>query len=307
MELRQIEYFLAVVERGSITAAAGALHVAQPSLSHAIKQLESDLGAQLLHRMPRGVRLTPAGEAFARQARRMVRELETSRAVVKAVSGLVAGRLDLMTLPGVLLDPLAAAIGRFRALHPRVRVRVSSTEHPAEVHEAVRSGAVELGLTDRVDPTERDLTGDLVTEQELVLALPPGSAPPQHGTVRVQDLLEIDLVTGVRDMVVDMLTQAGLDGAARFTPVVETELRGSSVYLVLAGAGAAVLPRTLAELGRPHGVVIAAFDPPQRRRSYVLRRAGPLSPAAQAMHDLLVGTRRRTTGADSQVAGPVRT
>ncbi|MCZ9345681.1 LysR family transcriptional regulator, partial [Streptomyces sp. TRM76130] len=160
---------LAVVDHGNITAAAGALHVSQPSLSHAIKLLESDLGAELFHRMPRGVRPTPAGEAFAGQARRIVREMETGRAVVKAVTGLVAGRLDLIALPAVLLDPLASMIGRFRALHPEVRIRVTTAERPEEVREAVRSGAVELGLTDRVDPTERDLTGGPVTEQELVL------------------------------------------------------------------------------------------------------------------------------------------
>ncbi|MEU9241682.1 LysR family transcriptional regulator [Streptomyces sp. NPDC048385] len=288
MERRQIEYFLAVIDHGSITAAASALHVSQPSLSHAVKLLESDLGAELFHRMPRGVRLTPAGEAFAGQARLIVREMETGRAVVKAVSGLVAGRLDLIALPGVLLDPLAAVIGQFRSRHPQVRVRVTSAERPEEVREAVRSGAVELGLTDHLDPTERDLTGELVTEQDMMLALPPGSAPPPGGVVRVPDLLDLDMVTGVRDLVVEVLAGAGVESSAAFTPAVETDLRGSSLYLVLAGAGAAILPHTLAELGRAAGLVIVPFDPPQRRHSYVLRRAASLSPAAQAMYSLLL-------------------
>ncbi|WP_235022609.1 LysR family transcriptional regulator [Amycolatopsis alkalitolerans] len=287
MERRQIEYFLAVIDHGGITAAAGALHVAQPTLSHAIKLLESDLGAVLFHRMPRGVRLTAAGEAFADSARRIVRELETGRAAVKAVSGLVAGRLDLIALPGVLLDPLAALIGRFRARYPKVQVRVTAAERPEQIRDAVRSGAAELGFTDRVDAGERDLTGDLVAEQELVVALPPGSEPPPGGVVEVRRLLEMDLVTGVRGMVIEVLTRAGADRAAEFTPVVESGLRASSLYLVLAGAGAAVLPRTLAEIGCPHGVLIAPLDPPQQRRSYVLRRAASLSPAAQAMHGML--------------------
>ncbi|MGW2386011.1 LysR substrate-binding domain-containing protein [Streptomyces sp. NPDC001658] len=247
--------------------------------------------------MPRGVRLTPAGEAFAGQARLIIREMETGRAVVKAVSGLVAGRLDLIALPGVLLDPLAAVIGQFRSRHPQVRVRVTSAERPEEVREAVRSGAVELGLTDRLDPTERDLAGELVTEQDVVLALPPGSLPPPGGVVHVPDLLDLEMVTGVRDLVVDMLAGAGVDSATAFTPAVETELRGSSLYLVLAGAGAAILPRTLAEIGRAAGVVIVPFDPPQSRRSYVLRRAAPLSPAAQAMHSLLRRGNNRSAGA----------
>ncbi|MEU9398033.1 LysR family transcriptional regulator substrate-binding protein [Streptomyces sp. NPDC048324] len=97
----------------------------------------------------------------------------------------------------------------------------------------------------------------------------------------------------------DCADAAGPPGraATAFTPAVETELRGSSLYLVLAGAGAAVLPRTLAELGRAGGVVIVPFDPPQSRHSYVLRRAALLSPAAQALHSLLRRGDNRSAGA----------
>ncbi|GGN19228.1 LysR family transcriptional regulator [Streptomyces fuscichromogenes] len=291
MERRQIEYFLAVIDHAGITAAATALHVSQPSLSHAIKLLESDLGAKLFHRMPRGVRLTPAGEAFAGSARRVLRELDAGRAAVKAVSGLVAGRLDLVSLPGLLLDPLAGAVGRFRTRYPEVKVRIVPAERPQAVREAVRSGAAELGLTDHIDPGERDLAGDLVAEHEMVVALPPGSTPPPGGVFPVSHLRDLDLVTGARGMVVDLLTQASAETESELTPAVEIGLRASSLYLVLAGAGAAVLPRPLAELGRPHGVVIAPLDPPKRRQGYLMRRAAPLSPAARAMHTLLLSGR----------------
>lgn len=287
MERRQIEYFLAVIDHGGITAAATALHVSQPTISYAIKLLESDLGAVLFHRLPRGVRLTAAGEAFAGSARQIAREMETGRAAVKAVDGLVAGRLDLVAMPGLLLDPLAAAIGHFRSRHPKVRIRVASVDYPERVRDAVRSGAAELGLTDRLDPGDRDLTGDLVAEQEMVVALPPGSEPPPGGAVPVSGLLGMDLVTGDTSVVVELLRRVGIESAAGFTPVVETGHRGSSLYLVLAGAGAAVLPRTLAELGSPYGVVIVPLDPPQQRRAYAVRRAAPLSPAARAMSALL--------------------
>ncbi|MGH3631406.1 MAG: LysR family transcriptional regulator, partial [Sciscionella sp.] len=74
MERRQLEYFLAVVDHGGFTAAATELHVAQPSLSHSIKTLERELGAELFHRLPRGVRLTSAGEALVAHARRVLRD-----------------------------------------------------------------------------------------------------------------------------------------------------------------------------------------------------------------------------------------
>ncbi|MQA07897.1 MAG: LysR family transcriptional regulator [Pseudonocardiaceae bacterium] len=80
MEHRQLEYFLSVVDHGGCTAATQTLHVAQPSLSHSIKVLEHELGADLFHRPPRGVRLTAAGEALIASARRTLREMETARA-----------------------------------------------------------------------------------------------------------------------------------------------------------------------------------------------------------------------------------
>src|SRR5215475_6943525 len=124
VERRQLEYFVAVIDHGGVTAAATALHVSQPALSAAIKMLEKDLGAMLFHRLPRGVRLTDAGAEFAESARVIIREFGTARARVEAVAGLIAGQLDVISLPGMVLDPLAPAIGQFRQRHPKVRVRI---------------------------------------------------------------------------------------------------------------------------------------------------------------------------------------
>lgn len=116
MERRQLEYFLAVIDAGGFTAAAAAQHVSQPGLSHAIKTLERELGAALFHRLPRGARLTAAGEVLAESARRIVRETEIARARVADVAGVVIGRLDLVALPGLLVAPLA--------VHPPLRRNV---------------------------------------------------------------------------------------------------------------------------------------------------------------------------------------
>ncbi|MQA09766.1 MAG: LysR family transcriptional regulator [Pseudonocardiaceae bacterium] len=289
VERRQIEYVLAVIDHGGFTTAATALHISQPALSQAIKTLESELGATLFHRLSRGVRLTAAGEEFADSARRIAREMDTARARVGAVAGLVAGRLDLVALPGLLLDPLAAVIGRFRVEHPRVRVRLAPAETPAGIRDAVRSGAAELGLTDDVESTDRDLAGELIIEQELVAVLPPGSPPPPGGRIPLRELLGMDLVTGpVGTVVRDFLAGEAARSGQEFSPVVEVGLRGSALYLAMAGAGTAVLPRPLAELGSPHGVLLVPLDPPQQRHAYLMHRAAPLSPAARALRDLLL-------------------
>ena len=99
MELRQLRYVLAVVDHGGFTRAAAAEHIAQPSLSQAIRVLERELGVELFYRLGRRVTLTPAGEAIIGPARQVLRDLATVHAVVADVQGLRAGHLDMVALP----------------------------------------------------------------------------------------------------------------------------------------------------------------------------------------------------------------
>ncbi len=289
MERRQLEYFLAVIDHGGFTAAANALHVAQPSLSHSIKVLERELGAELFHRLPRGVRLTAAGEALIASARRTLREMETARASVRDVAGLVAGRLDLVSLPTLALDPLADVIGRFRRKYPAVQVRLEQSELGDDVREAVRTGAAELGLADASPRAIDELESRQIGTQELVVTLPPGSPAPRGGKVGIEELLTKDLITGfsgtlVRDLLTAEAERRGID----LNVVVEVGHRESALHLVVAGAGCAVLPRPLARVAELEGAVLASVDPVLERDIHLIRRPGPLSPAARGFLDLLL-------------------
>uniref|UniRef100_UPI003221EDC7 LysR family transcriptional regulator n=1 Tax=Intrasporangium sp. TaxID=1925024 RepID=UPI003221EDC7 len=128
MERRHVEYFLAVVEHGSFTAAAAALYLAQPSLSQAIRELERELGAPLFVRLHRGVRLTAAGTALVLPARQVMRTLSTARAAVQDVVGVRAGKLDLAMLPALIGDPLAPVISAFRTAAPGVTLTIAQPE-----------------------------------------------------------------------------------------------------------------------------------------------------------------------------------
>ncbi|MDV6011883.1 LysR family transcriptional regulator [Haloechinothrix sp. LS1_15] len=294
MERRQIEYFLAVVDHGGFTAAANALHVAQPSLSHAIKVLERDLGAELFHRLPRGVRLTAAGEALIDSARRTLRDMETARATVREVTGLMAGRLDLVSLPTLALDPLARVIGRFRNHYPQVRIRLAQSELGDDVREAVRTGAAELGLADTTTRSFEELESVRISDQELIVTLPPGTPPPPGGRVTVDELLAMELVTGFEGTLVrDLLTREARERGTEPTVVVEVGHRESALHLVAAGAGSAVLPRPLAKLAEFEGAVLASVDPPLEREIHLVRRPGSLSPAARAFQQVLLDGEER--------------
>lgn len=298
MERRQIEYFLAVIDYGGFTAAANALHVAQPSLSHSIKALERELGAELFHRLPRGVRLTSAGEAFTDSARRVVRDLETGRAAVREVAGLMAGRLDLVSLPTLTLDPLAGVVGRFRRCHREVSFRILQAERRSEVRDMVRSGEAELGFADADPATDRELETVHIGWQELVATMPPGTAPPRgRGRLDIEQLLSQDLISGQPGTLArDMLSSEARRRGRELNLAVEVGHRESALHLVVAGAGTALLPQPLATIAAQEGAVLAGVDPPVRRELHLIRRPGALSSAARAFQDMLLAGAAERTG-----------
>lgn len=197
MDERRLRYFLAVVEDGGVTRAARRLHVAQPSLSQALRTLERELGTELFHRVGRGLRLTAAGEALVGPARQTLRMMDTARAAVGEVAELVAGTLQIAALATLAVDPLSALIGRFRREHPGVVVRVREPESAAALSTLVRAGECELGLAHLPLPQE-DLRTLELGEQELLFVLPPrdesGAAPRRERALAPAALREVPLV-----------------------------------------------------------------------------------------------------------------
>src|SRR6478736_1856245 len=193
MELRQIDYVLAVIDHGSFTAGADSLDVAQPSLSEGLRRLEDELGVRLFDRIGRRVALTDAGRAFEGPARRLVRERALVLDAVGAVRALDTGTLDVVSLPTLAVDPLARLVGRFRVAHPGVVVRIAEPEDAAGVEARVADGRSELGLV--VFPARRD---DLVTvelaRQEIVAVCPPGTRLPAPGRLSVARLAGVPII-----------------------------------------------------------------------------------------------------------------
>ncbi len=284
MDLRQLRYALAVVDEGTFTAAATVCHVAQPSLSQAVASLERELGVALFERLGRRVALTAAGTAFVPAAREALRAVGTIVADVGAVAGLDAGHLDLVALPTLAVDPVTPLVGAFRRAHPGVVVRLAHPDDTGELLDRVRSGASELGITELPVRAERIVSRDLL-RQELVAVLPPGTPAPAR--MRAAELAARPMIT----MPVGTSTRDALDAALgrsgrHVTTAVETDQREAIGPLVLAGAGAAVLPRPMAEIVAGQGGVVVPLDPPLWRRIGVVHRDAPLSPAARAFLEL---------------------
>lgn len=281
MDLRKLELFVAVVDAGGFTAAAETVHVAQPSVSQAIRELEREVGAELVVRSRRGAAPTAAGRALLDPARRAIREVTAARAAVADVVGLVGGRLDLAALPTLAADPLAALVGRFRRDHPAVTVGLLAPTDPSAVVEAVRSGRAELGISE-AGATGADLTEIPLGDQELVAVAPSGTDWPA-GALRVDQLDGVPLVlpprgTSLRASVDDACAAVGVEPLV----AVETEQRDALVPLALAGAGTTFVPAAVGVAAASQGAVVRPTRPRLARRLVVLHRTDHLGPAGRA-------------------------
>lgn len=306
MELRQLEYFLAVVEHGTLTKAAAALHLAQPSLSQMIKTLERDLGTQLFHRVGRRLVLSPAGHVLIDPARVVLRDAATARATVAEVRGLTGGRLELASLSTLAVDPLAPLVGAFRRAFPRVAIGLLEPEDAGAVGALVGNGVCELGVGHLPTGTTALVEHDL-GEQELLVVLPADVSAP-GAPERALPLAELHALawvaspagTSTRTLLEQALSTVGA------TPwiAVETAHREAIVPLVLAGGGATLLPASLARDAHARGAQIRPTDPPIRRRTGLIHRPGPLSPPARAfLHLATNAPRTDTTGRDNAPEG----
>jgi DNA-binding transcriptional LysR family regulator len=145
MELRHLEYFVAVAEEAHFTRAAERLHLAQSGLSASIRTLERELGAPLFVRSTRRVELTEAGRALLIEARRTLASVAAARNAVAAVQGLLRGTLCLGAEQCLGVIDLPAALARFRAVHPGVEIRVGQAGSSHLVEE-VRAGHLDLAF-----------------------------------------------------------------------------------------------------------------------------------------------------------------
>jgi LysR family carnitine catabolism transcriptional activator len=290
MDLRQLEYVVGIVDEGSFTRAAAVLHVAQPSLSQGVARLEAELGVPLFHRLGRRVSLTAAGEAFVGPARHVLRDVAVLGASVRAVAGVEAGRLDLVSLPTLAADPLAPIVGAFRQAHPGVAVRVTEPERADAVVARVRDGRAEVGLAE-LPVAGADIVATPLLEQELVAILGPGDP---RTVIGVRELAAGPLLTSPEGTSTRrLLTEAFAAADVEASIAVETEQREAIVPLVVAGAGVAVVPPGVARAAGRLGATVARLRPSLQRTIGIIVRAAPLSPAAQQFRDLALELARR--------------
>ncbi|MCU1667900.1 MAG: Transcriptional regulator, LysR-family [Blastococcus sp.] len=217
VELRQLEHFLAVVEEGSFTAAAGRLYMVQSSLSASLLSLERTLGTDLFIRGRRGAELTDAGRALVEPARAALRSLQVARDAVAEVSGLLHGTVRIACLPSSL--PVAFDIGRtirlFNQKYPGVEVKVVRAGAPAMVG-MVAEGQVDFAVTPSVEGKLGKLSFQSLIRTELGLVCPAEHRLAGARNVEPQDYLDeliLDLPRGwqARELFDRVLAEQGAE------------------------------------------------------------------------------------------------
>ncbi|WP_392507327.1 LysR family transcriptional regulator [Naumannella halotolerans] len=285
MDRRQLTHFLAVAHAGSLTRAAAHLRIAQPSLSHSIRALETELGTQLFQRLGRGVALTPAGEALVEPAARTLRAFEIAASTVRSVDNDEFGTLRIIGSTLWALTPLVPLVTEFRRLMPNVRVSVSDPEHRDDVLEQVRTGRVDLGLLEGPPPAGR-FASQYLADLELLAVLPPNHARSvdSETPVTIEELAEIGLISTPTGTALRTHLDQRLDLADRSGQVqIETAHLAALVPLVLSGAGAALLPEGMAATAIEKGATVVGLAPPSLARVSLIWRAGQLDPRSRTM------------------------
>jgi LysR family transcriptional regulator, hca operon transcriptional activator len=243
MELRHLRYFVAVADAGSLTVAAEeSLHTSQPSLSRQIRDLEEEVGAQLLTRSARGIELTPAGRAFLDHARLVLAQVEAAGEAARRVAHPTKPSFVMGFLTGHELTWMPEALQVLRDELPNVDVVISSNYSP-RLADALAKGKVDAAFLRR-EESAPELAYELLVKEPLVVILPSDHRLAALKAISPRDLLGETFVTVsgtapvLRVVIDDYLKRSGID----IKPAHEADHLSMGMSLIASTRGVGLLP-----------------------------------------------------------------
>jgi DNA-binding transcriptional LysR family regulator len=301
LNLNRLRILVEVASRGSFSAAADALSYTQSAISQQVAALEAETGVTLIERLPRGVRLTAAGEVLIEYAEGIIARLHAAEAEMAAIAGLRGGQLRMASFPtaGATLMPLAIAI--FRGQHPEVGLTLAEGE-PEEIGPRLSAGEFDLALLFEFEGTSESLGPELerlaLFEDPMFLVLPADHALAQRPALRLEDLraeawIQTSATSPCARHVVRSCHGAGFDPTVSFESDDYQTVQG----LVAAGVGVALIPK-LALSGAREDIAIRALSPSNPVRTVVAAtpKGTRLTAAAASMRKILSDVAERYVG-----------
>jgi LysR family nitrogen assimilation transcriptional regulator len=290
MELRQLRYFVAIVDHGSLSRAALVLHVAQPALTQQLRQLEEELGVQLLHRSAQGVLNTDAGKVFYEHAQAILKQVADAQAAVVQSAERPSGSVTL-GLPHSISDALALPLlTAIRARYPEITLQLTE-EITGSLAEQLRAGRINLAVLFDDGQLGSFIATPLVEEELRYVCRADAPAAAGRDSLSLRDALDTTLILpglqhGVRPRIESTARAAGL--ATR--DVIEINSIAILKSAILAGMGATILPVAPVQAEVERGAMRAlAIRDPAIARTVVLcaSRNIPLTNAAAAVGRLV--------------------
>ncbi|HJU99422.1 MAG TPA: LysR substrate-binding domain-containing protein [Burkholderiaceae bacterium] len=286
MELRHLRYFIAVAEELSFTRAAQRLHIGQPPLSQQIQALEAEVGARLLERSKRWVRLTEAGKLFLDDARRVLALSDQAMQTARRAQRGEAGELRIGFTFSTPFTPLfATVINRYRQRYPGVTLTLHEMATLPQIA-ALPARTLDLGFVRPPEVAVLDTVRMTTLRQDpLLLVLPAGHPLAQREVVAARELQGLPFVmypptagTGIYHQIMRLCRTAG------FEPQVAMEAGevSSIIGLVAAGCGISILPGSFNSI-RMEGVCYRALAEPEATTTLLLaQRKDETSPLVEA-------------------------
>jgi LysR family transcriptional regulator, cyn operon transcriptional activator len=280
MLLRHIRYFKAVVDQGGFTRAAQMLHVSQPALSQQIKELEENLGAQLLDRSGRQVRPTDLGAVYLRYASHVLEQLDEAARAVRDVEDLSIGSLRLGVTPSVAAYLVGPLLQRFRAAYPGITLSIRVAAQEEEIEPALRNDELDLGIGFGDLPAE-DIEATLLHTERLALLVGKGHPLTSKAAVTAAEVAAMPLAL----LDSSFSTRRGVDRyfrSRRLRPTIAVEANSLLALMqVIRHTGlATILPENIADAELATVRIRPELEP--RHAALLQRRGGYRSAAVRA-------------------------
>ena len=275
LDVNRLRVIDAVARHGSVTAAARELHYSQPTVTHHIARLETETGAQLLQRVGRGIRLTPAGQLLADRAAEIIGRIDAADAELSAHVGLSAGRVRLAGFSSAIGSLVPRAAAGLAATHPGLQISLTDM-HPPEALELLRTGKIEVAIIFRYDETEAEPAGvrlhHLLDDPVYLLS--------RRGGRKLAALRDETWIAGCercRSHLLALCADAGFEPRIGYTSDDMVVMQA----LVAAGLGVATLPGLALRSHRAEGIVASRL-PGSQRHVYAATYGEPPDPPAVA-------------------------
>jgi len=288
VSVKQLRAFVAVASTRSFTEACSQIHLSQPALSIAIKNIEEAVGGPLLTRTTRAIALTPEGEDFLPVAKRLIKDWDGAFSDLNNRFALAQGRVEIAAMPSYACNLLPYIMKEYRELYPNVNITVQDVVAESVV-EMVRTGRVEVGIS--FDPGESDeLSFSPIYSDRFIAVCSPDHPLAGESLVSWKQLLRYDMVALQRPSVVSVyIEQALAEYGMTFPVVFESHQLATVGRMVATGLGVSVVPSLCRQQMEELGALCLSLQAPavEKEVGIITRKRHPLSVAARAMVDVI--------------------